>query len=405
MRKNNQRRVAIVHPYTNLDSVPSVYNTAVLLARHGYLVDVFTRFDDRHHPPEFDDDRIAVLSIEPPPRSEWPWLWRALPGRFYYRWHWPTRSLLRHRQAPYTCVIGVDPPGLVTAQALAATVKAPLAYYSLELLLSYEVSTEEERELKAKELALSRQACLVIIQDEERAGLLIRDNNLAPERVVCVPNAPLGKAHVRRSDYLRRKFGISSKTRIVLHSGSLGAWAGTHQLMLATREWPDDWLLICHTRYRPMGFMPDYLEALRCLAKPGSVLFSTEPVPAQEYAELVASADVGIVYYCPIPGSSVYTQDNIRYIGLSSGKLAAYLQAGVPVVVNTIPSLQRLVDAYGCGVVVENPAHNREAIERILADYPTYCANAVRCFDQEMDFEGKFQQVLKALECLKPSNS
>jgi glycosyltransferase involved in cell wall biosynthesis len=169
--------------------------------------------------------------------------------------------------------------------------------------------------------------------------------------------------------------------------------------MKATHDWPENWMLICHTRYRESGFMRDYLTVLQALARSGSVLFSTEPLSSKEYPQLVRSADVGIVYYCPTPGS-VYTQDNLRHIGLSSGKLASYLQVGIPVVVNDVPSLRRLTSTYGCGVMVEDPAVNRSAIELMLSDYNTYSYNAVRCFDLELDFEGRFAEVLRALDAL-----
>jgi glycosyltransferase involved in cell wall biosynthesis len=169
--------------------------------------------------------------------------------------------------------------------------------------------------------------------------------------------------------------------------------------MRSTHDWPEDWVLICHTRYRETGFMPEYLMALQYIARPGRVFFSTEPLPQHEYPMLVQSADVGIVYYCSVPGS-VYTQDNIRYIGLSSGKLAHCLQAGVPVVVNDIPSLKRLITTYGCGEVTDDPSVNRHAIERILRDYGAYSQNAIACFDQEFDFVGRFNRVLEALERL-----
>lgn len=393
MRK--RRRVAIVYPFTNLDSVPSLYNTVVLLAEHGYLVDVFTHFDDVHLRPRFESARVSVLPAYIPSRSERPLAWRYLPGRVY----WLLNLLSRHRQARYVCVIGVDPQGLARAQMITRWVHAPLAYYSLELLLSYELVTEDDRQVKAQERSLSSQAVFVIIQDEERAALLRKDNDLAPDRIFCVPNAPLGPASRRRSDYLRHKLNLSPEVKIVLHTGSLGAWTGIHHLMRSTHEWPDTWVLVCHTRYKASSLVPDYLEALRYIAKPGSVIFSTDPISRQEYPALVESANVGVVFYCVQPGST-YTQDNINHIGLSSGKLAYFLWAGVPVVVNHIPTLRRLVDTYRCGVVTDDPAQTCEAIARILADYDTYSRNATVCFDRELDFATKFERVLDALDRL-----
>ena len=399
----NPRRVAIVYPLSNLDSVPSLYNTAVLLAEHGYWVDIFTHFDQAYVRPTFENERITLLGVSPPVRNEQPRVWRFLISRvyplFYWRVYWPLHLLARHQQVPYVCAIGVDPDGLVKAQSITRWVKAPLAYYSLELLLSYELITEHDRKLKAREQALSRQAAFVVIQDQERAALLVGDNDLSPDRIITVPNAPLGPASPRRSNYLRQKFDLSPDTKIILHAGSIGGWACTHQLMRSTQDWPDNWVLVCHTRYRAAKLNRDHLATLQYLAKPGRVIFSTDPVPQHEYPALVQSADVGVAFYCPQSGST-YTQDNIRHIGLSSGKLAYCLWVGLPVIVNDIPSLRRLVTTYRCGEVIDDPSLTAHAIERILSDSETYSRNAITCFNQELDFASKFDKVLSALERL-----
>jgi len=158
-------------------------------------------------------------------------------------------------------------------------------------------------------------------------------------------------------------------------------------------------VLVCHTRLRYAENERNYLAALRYLAHPERVIFSTEPVPQSEYLELVCSADVGVAFYCPIPGLSLW-QDNIRYIGLSSGKFAYHLSVGTPVLVNDANSLRQLVETYRCGAWTSDPAVTRPGIERILADYDTYCDNALTCFNQILDYESAFQAILARLEAL-----
>lgn len=394
-------RIAIVFPLGNLDTVPSLCNMAVLLAEQGYWVDFYTVLSDNYVPPEFEGKRISIVPASGSgsyKQTRWSLLSHQLSQLLYLR-VWQLQWLSRHLQMNYACVIGVDPHGLIAAKAISQGVKVPLAYYSLELLLSYELITDQDRELKSQELVLSRQAAFVIIQDEERAGLLIRDNQLAPERVICVPNAPLGLAARQHSDYLRRKFDLSPDAKVILQSGSIRAWAGLHQLMRSTQEWPDDWVLVCHTQSKAAILNWDYIAALKYMAKPGRVIFSTDPVGREEYAALVRSADLGVVAYQEMSGSHL-TQDNLRYIGLSSGKLAYYLQSGLPVVVNENPSLRRLITTYGCGEVAGDLTSTVHAIEGILTDYDTYSHNAVRCFSEQFDFAGKFSQVLVALESL-----
>jgi hypothetical protein len=125
-------------------------------------------------------------------------------------------------------------------------------------------------------------------------------------------------------------------------------------------------------------------------------------VPDPVYRQIVQSADVGVVFYHRQPGS-LYLQDNIHYIGLSSGKLAYLLQAGVPVLLSPQPTLRRLADTYQCGLVVTDPSELNPALTALLADYDRYSANAVRCFTQELDFARAFQAVLQAFDRLAPA--
>src|SRR5205823_2195138 len=97
--------------------------------------------------------------------------------------------------------------GLALAHTLARG--APLGYYSLELLLSFELSTSLEHQLKARERELSRQAVFVVVQDEARGRLLVDDNGLNWQQLVCVPNAPPGPARRCRSSYWHARFGLA----------------------------------------------------------------------------------------------------------------------------------------------------------------------------------------------------
>ena len=389
-----EKRVGIVHPFANLDSIPSLVNTAVLLAGAGYRVDIFTSFDTIHLAPEFEDRRIDVLPLEVPRagRRRFPW---CLPSARLYR---RLQLTVRHRKAPYVCFIGVDAEGLIEAYAMAGVVGVPVAYYSLELLLSYELKTDEDRLRKERESILSREAAFVIIQDEERASLLIRDNKIDPGRIIHVPNAPLGKAERRRSSFLRKKFDLSADKKIILSTGDIRPWTGMLYVIRSTHDWPDNWVLICHSRrevnhplYRA------YMKALEFFAKPGCLLFSTSPLAREDYPELVRSADIGLAYYTPHDGS-VYTQDNIKHLGLSSGKMAYCLQAGIPTVANDATSLADVVRESGCGEVCQDPGVTVRAISRILNDYDTYSENALRCFNEKFDFAGKFETVLQELQ-------
>jgi hypothetical protein len=289
----------------------------------------------------------------------------------------------------------VDPDGLVLAQSLARG--APIGYYSLELLLSYELSTPADEHLKARERELSRQAAFVVVQDEERGRLLADDNHLAWERLVLVPNAPPGPARRRPSGYWHARLGLAPECRIVVHSGSLGGWTGIEDIVESATSWPRHWVLVIHTRYAAEGSA--YVDGLRARADPNRVFFSLRPVPRLDYDELIDGADVGLAFYVAT-GDSSFTQRNVQTIGLSSGKLAYYLRAGLPVVINRAASIAGLVESSGCGMAVDDASGIGPALDRIAGGFDEYSAAACAFFDTHLNFRNAFDKVLARVEAL-----
>lgn len=412
-------RIGIVYARANIDTVPSLVGAAEAFAQHGYDVDVFTYTQAGQPSPQFSSERIRVRSLGVEglvdhssvglrrlvKRASWlPAGARAPLARGYRavgaglahgsRMVARARSAASEGSEPFRCVIGVDPDGLALAQTLAGG--SPLGYYSLELLLSYELTVAAERQLKAEERALSRQAAFVVVQDEARGRLLAADNTIPWERVVLVPNAPTGPARRSSSRYWHRRFDLQADTRAVIHSGSLGDWTGIEAIVDSVPSWPEPWVLVIHTRYEAES---GYVDALRKRADPRRVWFSLKPVPRQEYDPLIDGADVGLAFYVPIEGSS-FTQSNVRTIGLSSGKLAYYLRAGLPVIVNKAASIADLVERTGCGLSVADAAGIAPALHRMAADYPTMSDSACAFFDEHLDFRRAFDEVIRRVDAL-----
>jgi glycosyltransferase involved in cell wall biosynthesis len=305
------------------------------------------------------------------------------------------RAVFADRDEPFVCVIGVDPDGLILAESIARG--APLGYYSLELLLSYEVTTSAERELKSQERELSRRAEFTILQDQHRAQLLAEDNQLSPDRVLLVPNAPTGPARRRPARYWHERFDLSADARVVVHSGSLGDWTGIEAIVESAADWPDPWVLVIHTRYDAES--SSYVDNLRKRAHTKRIRFSLKPVSRQEYDPLIDGADVGIAFYVPKAGSA-FTQKNVETIGLSSGKLAYYLRAGLPVIVNRSSSVAELVESARVGTSVASAADIGQALLRISNEYDSFSANAIEFFDAKLDFRSAFDAVVRRIGAL-----
>jgi glycosyltransferase involved in cell wall biosynthesis len=399
-RRSN--RIAIIYPVPAFETHPTLRNAALLLARAGYTVDVFVRRDPSFLAPTFEEKEIRVcfmsaaaarlrgMSVRPRPLR----LLLRLAAIFVERVLLATAMVRRHLWSRYRMVIGVDPAGIVLAAAVGRLLRVPVAYMSLELLLESEASSPVLKLQKARERSASRQADIVIVQDEERARLLREDNALAGDRFVLVPNAPLDAPGGVHSRFWHERFGLPDAERIVLHAGSFAPWTGLAEIIGSTHAWPAGWSLVVHLRERATA---DELERLAAAAAPGRVVFSPDPVPQDELDALFASGDVGIAFYVVQPG--IWSQqENLSSVGLSSGKLAYYLRAGLPVIVNEGTSLSDFVREEGCGVVVSGPAEIGDALARIAENYDGYRAQARRTFAARLDFAAGFGEVIRRID-------
>jgi glycosyltransferase involved in cell wall biosynthesis len=422
-------RIAIVYPRANIDTVPTLVGAVEHFAGAGYDIDVFTYIQAGQPAPDFGSGRVRLRSLgidgladhstarlrRLVKRAGWlPTVARAPLARGYQALGaglaGGSRLAARARGAMvatrargnaarpaerYRCVLGVDADGLVLAHRLAHG--APLGYISLELLLSHELGTAAEAQLKAQERELSRQARFVVVQDQARARLLADDNDLARDRLVLVPNAPPGPARRKQTRFWHARFDLPADARVVIHSGSLGDWTGVEDIVASVPGWPQPWVLVVHTRYDAES--SGYVERLRRRADPRRVWFSLKPVPRQDYDALIDGADVGLAFYVPT-GASSFTGSNVQTIGLSSGKLAYYLRAGLPVIVNRAASISADIEADGAGVAVDDARSLGAALQRVASEYDVMSARACAFFEDRLAFGRAFAEVVRRVDAL-----
>jgi glycosyltransferase involved in cell wall biosynthesis len=185
---------------------------------------------------------------------------------------------------------------------------------------------------------------------------------------------------------------------VALHAGSLGEWTGIEAIVDSVPSWPEPWVLVIHTRYDAES--SPYVERLRARADARRVLFSLKPVPRQEYDDLVDGADVGLAFYVA-SADSAFTQRNIQTIGLSSGKVAYALRAGLPVIVNAATSIAPTLVEAGCGLAVADASQLPTALDAVATDADGYAERACAFFEQQLDPRRAFGQVLSHLDGLR----
>ena len=88
---------------------------------------------------------------------------------------------------------------------------------------------------------------------------------------------------------------------------------------------------------------------------------------------------------------------NSRYISSSSGKLNSFMKVGVPCVVSRLPGL-RWLEKSGAGVVIDTPTQVTEAVKLIDASYAEFCDSALAIFNERLQFDASFHNVLVKMD-------
>lgn len=372
--------VAIFEPHYDFSTNPTLTTLTEKLIRLGANMDLYC--------PGFRDYPDLELPINLLPFPYRPRLWCYGPKRtwlnlkrYFSTGAWCAHSTLRRKK--YDLVLGVDQEGIIAAWSFTRKTNVPMGYLSFELMFRSELRKASEIKEKTDEMLASQHADFIIIQDESRAKLLRTENLIDESKIVLLPVAPQNSITIK-SDYLRRKFQIPLDKKIVLHSGSFKEWTYPVELVDSLSDWPRDLVLVIHTRDNPRDRNP-YINRLR-ETRPANLILSTEPLNTKEYEEMVASADIGLVLYKPVPGSRVL-QKNIEYIGLASGKFSYYVKNGLPIISFRQRSYSDLLKRYRFGINIQDFSEMTNAIEAIFNDYASYRKQALKVFKEKLDFD------------------
>ena len=412
-------RIALFFLYDTLEPFTFVRDALCMLVERGYTVDIYAAMSSGQRSTSLPDG----ISILPHPEAfvvfkdkyprlvqllrkggrQYEWfmmnIYRPLARKFFFN------RFLRQRHAalPYRCVIGADPEGLASAAPLAKMLDVPLAFWSLELLFEAEITSPGKKRLKEMENTASREVCFAIIQDAWRGQALSEENHIPPEKLIYVPNAPRGEARRKKSDYLHRRLGIDPQRKIVLCAGMLGQWTMSAELVRAAATWPDEYVLVMQTHTpRELYWDQSYINELVRLADPKQVIISFDPVPGANYRDMMDSADVGLAFYATVSQKDTTQGRNVYLMGLSSGKLGGFLHSGLPVVVNdAVIGPKEMVEKWACGISVGKPEQIAAALNAISREYDRYTANAVHCFNQDLELGARFETVVERIEQLK----
>ena len=336
-------KILIIHPEGNISNNPNLFGIVEILCEKNYSVHIYSPKRENvyqqspcagatlflHPPgPEFLTAGLVTTTGENPAEYE------------------PQIRTLNASRGPYDLVVGVD-RGIIEAFRYAKTLNIPCG------LISYEIFfTEEAGEaFKRPEREACRSIDFAVCQDDVRAGCLSIENGIPRERIIHIPVAGRGCRAGEKGRYLYDALQIDRSKKIALFMGSIAPWSMAGFIMESAAGWSDDWVLVVHSRYGRDGILSGYMEKFKHCDR---IRFSLNPVADPNgMARIIHCADVGIALYKP-QYASIWDGNNLKYMGMSSGKISTFLQHGTPVVVNETGEMSRYVAGLGLGWVVDD---------------------------------------------------
>lgn len=249
------------------------------------------------------------------------------------------------------------------------------------------------------ERKFNKRAVFSIVQDEKRAEILRRVNQLGDQLILTFANAPLRTAQCDSDDIqedrreaakvLRERLGVPTDCGILLYAGSLSdSWACVKEIACMAQNLPDGWILFLQSRMSEGSSLDEMLGRMQ--RGPGKIIQSLQPLSVTDYELLVEIADIGLAWY-------ESEEENIRYVGLSSGKIAQYWANGKPIIVNRIQPYIDLCPRYRAGVVVADVDGIPDAVRTITSSYLSFKGGARNAFGVVFDVKNEGRRIAKAI--------
>jgi glycosyltransferase involved in cell wall biosynthesis/SAM-dependent methyltransferase len=246
-----------------------------------------------------------------------------------------------------------DLPALEAGVELANERNAPLVYDAHELYPEQKSFSVKQRKIcSAMEAKFIKHADLIFAVNDSIASEMATRYSISKPQVLlnAIDPHPSYDPSVRYN-LLRDKTGIPNSNRILLFQGGFSPHRNLENLIAAfSSVTTQDVVLVM------MGF-GSFGEKLKINAQKRGLLnkrvFFIPAVPQSELLQHSASADVGIIPYPHIDLNSYYCTPN---------KLFEFIQAGLPILANQSPELDRFVSQQDFGI--SYPMHTAKDIAR-----------------------------------------
>jgi len=345
---------------------------------------------------DFVTDKLKVKRVDPYKSKKYvlkPDDWRDDTGVNLEEFYWLHPHYLHsamEEDADY--IMCCDLPVLPTAVYVAKNKNIPLIYDAHELYPEQAIFEDEKREFYTKvETEFIEYPNLVITVNISIAKEMAKRYNIKePEVILNALDASSSFDINKKYDYFRKKLSIKPSQKIVLFQGGYSSNRNLHLFVESAKYINNkDVVLVL------MGF-GDYEKELQQIAKDNKTLnknvFFFPAVDQSVLLEYSASADVGIIPYPHIDLNSYYCTPN---------KLFEFIQAGLPMIANDSPELNRFVkeNSIGYSKKIENEKDIADMIDTYFEQGVDYKKNILKVRDKiswSVE-ESKFVEMMKGI--------
>jgi cyclopropane fatty-acyl-phospholipid synthase-like methyltransferase len=377
-------RIMIIHPEGNLNNNPNLSGIVEILCAEGYDVHMYS--------PKLND----VQQHAPCPRSRFFFtpehkilknVTAVLPTEVHHD-QLAVHAFIESNIQPCNLVIGID-RGIVEASVIARHFGVPYGLISYELLFAEETGEKNIAEF----VAASHNVSFAVCQDRVRSLHLSRENGIPLERIVDIPVAGRAARRGAQTSILHDALGLSKDRKIALYMGGVtSVWSGINELLAEVHLWPDDWALVLHHRYAQYNKKLEVFIASQ--QKKNIFLSPFAALPFSQIHELLFAADLGLSFYIP-QEHDINAGNNLKYIGMASGKTATYLQHGVPILINDGGEMGGHTRKENLGRVV-GQLHEIPSVLASISrqDLSAWKNNCISFFEKELDLDARIAPLM-----------
>ncbi len=354
--KNKNIVVLLRSPF--LDKIPSLKNLIVFLSQKGYTITIVSSSDNCYVTFDYESSNIVLKLVKTRKHKlELPTSIKLILVLF--------KIMILKRPIFY---IGGDNFANIILSKLQKIIR--IKY--INFLLEYpELDNQNE-------FVALNSSDFIITHDKWHGEFLNKHFGISFDKLLYLPNSTYTPIHCTAESYLYDLLNIEKEKNIILHSGGLGNYFMSKELITESYSWNDNDILVFHTSHN-VADTSYYQEIITNLQDTNKVRFSIKPVSNEVLDHLVASATIGLALY-----SVEVLGYRALYMGLAAGKIGNYLKCGVPVIATKLPSLTYL-EEYECGILVEDLSQIKYAISKIKANYNKFQENAYRCYNELWD--------------------